>query len=239
MEAFPAGFFCEHRQDANQVFALVSYGRQSPVLVAVLKIADGGLAHRAACVFNALRESRPGPALGEEAADVERLLPEDQRPQFHMAVEQLIHRMWPKPPLSPRTIDEGPTDRFHSYEDEEERSPEDARLTELPGQVVRIWRLTELHVHDSDRVAHAATSTGRLTSRPPEGNAELLVASLAVLLDDENAIPGADKIYDEYLGSVLDPEEDELADYRPVAPPKFTTGLHADEPRWHSPRLAQ
>lgn len=234
IEAFPRGFYCEHRDDVSRVVALVSDGWQQPVLDLVLEVADAGLAHRVACVLAGLRVTPDGPAVLEEVQDVARLLPEPAREEFRVAVAHLTHLRRPKPRQSPRRIDEGHIDRFHSYEDEEQRSPELAVLAELPGKVVRIWRLTELHVFDDERFLHAAAATGRLHAEP--GDPEALPQAAAVLLDAEEGLPGADSILDTYLGAVLDPKTEELADFRPVETPEFDTGTRAQELRNRRPQ---
>lgn len=242
IEAFPLGFYCQHEEDASSVFALVVMGDRQPALTKILDIGDASLAHRVACVFNGLRVTSSAPALDEEVADVERLLPEEDRAAYRAATQQLIHRMWPSPRMSPRDIFEGPADRFHDTEDEEARSPEEARLAEIPGSVVRIWRLTELHVFDAQRALHAASATGRtgVGMRGEPTKEETLVDAVAVLLDEERGIPGADNIFDRYIGMVLDPAEDELADFRSVGSPEFTdTGWRADEPRRRTPPVTQ
>jgi hypothetical protein len=216
------------------VVALVSDGWQQPILELVLEVADAGLAHRVACALAGLRVTPDGPAVLEEVQDVTRLLPESAREEFRIAVAHLTHLRWPKPRQSPRQIDEGHIDRFHSDEDEEERSPELATLGELSGPVVRIWRLTELHVFDTERFLHAAAATGRLHAEPDDP--EVLTQAAAVLLDDEEGLPGADNILDTYLGAVLDPTTDELADFRPAETPEFDTGTRAEELRNRRPQ---
>lgn len=231
LEPFPSAFYCEHESDTSRVFALVRHGDRMQVLVRVLDVEDTNLAHRVACALNALRLTHPGPALKEEVGDIERLLPEEQRAAYRTTAQQLIHRFWPAPRMSPRTIEEGPVDQFHSEDDELERSP-DHRLAGMPGPVVRIWRLTEMHVHDPNLMLHAASSTADPTVRDEdEPDAERLVAAAGRLLggDDDPAIPGADNILDVYDGSILDPQRDELAAFREAAPPTLDTGWRSAE----------
>ena len=235
IEAFPSGFYCEHREDGSRVMALVSDGWQQQILEQVLEVPDSGLAHRVACVLAGLRVTPDGEAAAEEVQDVTRLLPQDAREAFRTAVAHLTHLRWPKPRQSTRRIDEGNIDRFNSFDDENQRSPELATLAELPGPVVRIWRLTELHVFDPERFLHAAAATGRLHTEPGEPE-EALTQAAATLLDDEEGIPGADNILDTYLGQVLDPKSDEIADFREVEAPQFETGTRVLELRNRRPQ---
>ena len=227
IEAFPLGFYCDHQQTATRVMALVKHGDRLPVLVPVVLLPDAGLAHRVACLLNGLRVSAVGPAIQEEVGDVERLLPDDQRSAFRAAVGQVTHRIWPAPPHSPRDIETGPSDRFHSSDDEEQRTP-DGKLAGLPGETVRLWRLTELHVFDRERFLHAAAATGRTQA---EHDPDQIVEAALVLLDDEAGLPGADRILDDYVGETLEVDEgDELGAFRPLTPPEFEqTGRRVGE----------
>ena len=230
IEAYPFAFYCENREGhPSAVFALVSQGGQMPVLVKTLEVEDERMSHRIACACNALTAASPGPALTEEVADIARQLPEGARSAFEQTAQRLIHRVWPSAPVSMRTIAEGPVDRFADFSDEEQRSPEQARLAEYTGPVVRLWRLTEVHVHDPDRLMDAALASGRLALEPYEQRD--LLAAAAALADDERPLPGADTVLDTYNGSVLDPERDELADFRRVQAPEFDTGWRAGEVR--------
>ena len=118
-----------------------------------------------------------------------------------------------------------------------ERSPELALLGDLSGQVVRIWQLTELHVFNPERILHAADATGRLRAAPDDSDEDLMQAA-AILLDPRTGLPGADNILDMHVAFVLDPRDDELADFRPVHPPEFDTGRQIQEFRLRRPDLA-
>jgi hypothetical protein len=224
IEAFPVGFYCEHQETTARVMALVKNGDRLPVLVPVVLVPDDGLAHRVACLLNGLRAA--GTAIQDEVGDVERLLPDDQRSAYRAAVGQLTHRMWPAPPRSPRDIEMGPPDRFHSSDDEAQRTPYE-KLAGLPGQTVRLWRLTELHVFDRERFLHAAATGPTYTEQDPDQ----IVEAALVLLDDEAGLPGADQLLDEYVGETLEADDgDELGAFRPLTPPEFEqTGWRAGE----------
>jgi len=202
---------------------MVSNGWHHPVLEAVVELYDAALADRVAASLTSVLQYSSGPALDEEISDVERLLPAAQRAAYRTAVERLAHRFWPAPQLSSRSLDEGPRDRFHSYDDEDQRSP-DAPLAELPGKVVRIWWLTESHIHDPDRLLHAAKATGRFHPEGENTDQDIVQAMACVLDDDDRGFPGADRICNQYVGEVLNSSTDELAMFRQVTLPEFQTG---------------
>jgi hypothetical protein len=67
----------------------------------------------------------------------------------------------------------------------------------MPGPVVRVWQLTELHVHDAARLVQAARASGSLQPGDedlPDASPQLLAHAAAVILsyprDEERPQPG-------------------------------------------------
>ncbi|MET9294150.1 hypothetical protein [Streptomyces sp. NPDC003077] len=96
------------------------------------------------------------------------------------------------------------------------RTPDDARLADLAGPVVRVEVLREFHVHDAQAVLKAARSAGwpLPDDEPEDDDPQDLVDAVMWLGETDREIKGADTVTDACQGMRLRPENGhEVADW--------------------------
>jgi hypothetical protein len=117
------------------------------------------------------------------------------------------------------------------------------RLIDLPGKVVRVIRMVELHINDTNRfraAAHAIGWTPADEGDLPEDDPLDLAGAAMTFADRPLNLPGADDLGSECMAEVVERYDDDVAAW---ALPgridiKFQTGWlrkHADPPASHDP----
>ncbi|MFC4913014.1 hypothetical protein [Actinomadura gamaensis] len=254
----PVDFYCEHTPSKSRVHALVSPGGGPRVLQAVLTCNDPELARNATGLLSAAWHGGEGPAVRAEAERILALLPAAPAASLRNALNSAFAGHWPAPTHSQgtgHTADAPAADLFADGEEDEDeeltpatvdalaRTPSGARLADLPGQVVRITSLIDVHVHDPKRLLAAARATGwtPLTEQDEKDPDDIVGAVMA--LADHPQIPGTDNTDNEMTGELLHPRKgDELSPWSssPITA-TFTSGwglrrppqpLHSRETRW-------
>jgi hypothetical protein len=219
---FPRDFFCEHTQAKSRVFAVLASPNRPDTLKAVLTCTDPPLAQRAASVLASLALTGGGAMIDAEAEKIHAALPAAPAASFRETCQRLRDRQWPDADASPVEWDQVRVDGEEALapalQDEEARTPSDARLAELTGKVFRIIQFAEYHVCDAERLLHAATADGW---SPPFAEDEEddpdddLLDALMHMADLAPDIPGADAICQESTGQELTVNAgDELADWQ-------------------------
>lgn len=253
----PVDFYCEHTPSKSRVHALVSPISGPRVLQAVLTCNDSELAQDATALLSAAWYGGEGPAVRAEAERILALLPAAPAASLRNALNNVFAGHWSPPPhlqSADLTVSASAADVFTDAEDEDEtlapaavdaltRTPSGARLADLPGRVVRITSLTDVHVHDQKRLLAAACATGwtPLADRDEEDPDDIVGAVMA--LADHPEIPGTDNADNEMAGELLRPRKgDELSPWSssPITA-TFTSGwnlrrppqpLHGRETQW-------
>jgi hypothetical protein len=214
-------FFCEHAAAKSRVLVLLSRAGCHDSIQAVLTCADADLAQQVAVLLRNVVEGGRGPAVQAEAERLAGLLPAAVAASLRQAVDWLFTGAWPVADHAHRDLPTPEHDDEHPHPgivDLLSRTPAEARLADLPGTVVRVFRMVEFHVHDAQRLRAAAIATGW----PPTDSDELsdddphdVLGAAMCLTDDMPTLPGADVIGVQSMGEVLraQREEDELADW--------------------------
>ncbi|MDH6580436.1 hypothetical protein [Kitasatospora sp. MAP5-34] len=174
LTASPRDFLCEHTPSKSRVLALLSHDGGPDSLQAVLTCRDPELAH---CAAELLRRtlSRAAGVLHTESVDgLCGQLPDAPASSLRQAVAHVLAGTWP---VAAGTLIAWPEGSAHEEPDQEDgvdseggdndAAPEsgapargEARLRDLPGQVVRIATLREFHVHDRQALLDAAGEQG-------------------------------------------------------------------------------
>ena len=200
---------------------LVSPGGPN-TLKAVLTCADPVLSQRAASVLIALANSGGGSAVSDDAEEIAAALPTAPAASFREACRRLRDQEWPNADAGPvrwdqfQAIDE--EDRTSTRQDEETRTPSDARLGQLIGKAFRIIQFLEYHVHDADRLLSAAAADGwsPLPDGDDQADPDPLLGAVMHMADIRHVLPGADIICQESSGEALVAAKGaELADWQP------------------------
>jgi len=124
---------------------------------------DGRRAAERVCrVLELVRVAAPGGAVLEEINEVARALPEAPRIALARAIKLLSERDWPAPARAPRTIDERPASLAA---DAEAHTPDEGRLSDMKGSVVRVCALMEVNVHDAPGCCTRPTPLAAWTAR--------------------------------------------------------------------------
>jgi hypothetical protein len=220
---FPRDFVCEHTPTKSRVFAVLASPGRPDTLKAVLTCSDPLLAERAASVLASLARAGGGPAVDAAAEGVQAALPTAPAGSFREACQRLRTRQWPQADASPvdwhdaQVRDAGNVPLV--LRDEQERTPFNARLVQLEGKVFRITRFAEYHVHDADRLLHAAMADGWIPATDDLDGIEPdddLLDALMHLLNAGPTVPGADVLSEESKGRQLTAagSGDELASWQ-------------------------
>jgi hypothetical protein len=99
------------------------------------------------------------------------------------------------------------------YTDSSLRSPSDARLKDLSGQVVRVMSLREYHVYDDRRLFEVARARGFESMADDEDDPHDIVGAVSFLADPRELLPGTDVVTETRILELLQPPDDELADW--------------------------
>jgi hypothetical protein len=240
--AVPRDFFCEHTATKSRVFALVEAAGAPASLRAVLTCNDAALARESASLLSIAWLGGPGAGLQAEAERICNTLPDAPAASLRQALGYALQGSWP--------ADEGPgivqgvtaDSSEDDVEDDEEpspmavvreaRTPEDARLADLTGKVVRVTQLLEVHVHDPERLVAAARMSGWEPLDDDFDDDPDDVVGAVMCLGTQPEIPGVDVISQEDVGELLRASAgDELTDWSttPVTA-EFSSGwrLRAD-----------
>lgn len=226
--AVPRDFFCEHSTAKSRVLALLVHPHGPACLQAVLTCRDAAAAQAAAGL---LQLAATGGGLTERqqgAADkVAAALPDAPAASFRQALEHAHTGSWPT--TAPALSSWAGHDRYDwvAGGDEEEaqpisadRTPADARLAELPGQVVRVVHMREFHIYDQDKLLAAAAAAGWEPASEQdldEDDPHDLVGAVMHDPDATSSLPGLDVLADEQEAQLLRAERgDEVADWSAV-----------------------
>ncbi|WP_433335006.1 hypothetical protein [Spirillospora sp. CA-294931] len=217
----PLAFHCEHTRAKSRVLALVSTNAGPASLQAVLTCTDAEVAASAAAVIQAAWFSGPGPAVSAQAARVLALLPDAPAASLHQCLEHAFAGTWPDRDMKPSTSrSTWGTDEIDgeivspATADCNARSAGERRLADLPGTVVRVTTMIEVHVHEPKRLIAAARTTGwtPLQDEGEEDPDDVLDAVMALVYPPE--VPGGDNVGNEMSGELLlQTQGDELADW--------------------------
>ncbi|MFC7327095.1 hypothetical protein [Marinactinospora rubrisoli] len=156
-----------------------------------------------------------------EAERVHALLPSAPAASFQEAVGHAFAGHFPDPApvcASPSVADSGiDDDREGDQAPTAVRAvgpPDDARLADLPGKLVRVTSVVELHVHEPHRLLAAARATGWTPLRGEDDQDPDDLVGAAMALAGPAMVPGADDVGNEMSGELLRPESgDELMDW--------------------------
>ncbi|WP_354642924.1 hypothetical protein [Kitasatospora camelliae] len=195
--------------------ALVGHPNGPASLQAVLTCRDHELAYRAALL---LRKALSSTTKSWQPAPAEELcarLPDAPASSLRHAVSYALAGSWPvgagcltdwleqPEDTAPDDLDGG---EDSEHEERASRTPHDARLRDLPGQVVQVITLRQFHVHEPDLLLQAAHREGwtplsveELSDDDPRD----LVGAVMWLADQGGDINGADTLTDQSSASCL------------------------------------
>lgn len=221
--AVPREFLCEHASSKSRVLVLLAHAGGPACVQAVFTCRD---AHAAQHAARLLSSAALHGALTEQqeatAHKIATVLPDAPAASFRQALERARAGVWPS--AAPALFSWPADDPFEgSSQDEPElpvsatRSPKDARLADLPGQVVRVVQLREFHVYDQAKV-RAAAAAGGWEPMPDEELGEDdphdLVGAVMFGAETTGELPGMDWLTDAQEGHLLLPARgDEVADW--------------------------
>ncbi|GAA3053133.1 hypothetical protein GCM10020229_75940 [Kitasatospora albolonga] len=234
--AVPRDFLCEHTSAKSRVLALVGHPDGPASLQAVLTCRQPELAHRAAQLLRGALHSTPATWRAQPLELLCAQLPDAPASSVRGAVAHLLAGTWPVTEGSLIPWPDSLTDAEDEEEDPQDhgsaRTPDDARLADLSGPVVRIAILREYHVHDEEALLRSAAASGwtPLPSGELDGqDPKDIVGAVMALADDGVDLAGADTISDQSTAGFLRSENGhELADWstKPVSL-HFGTGWRA------------
>jgi hypothetical protein len=218
--AVPTGFFCEHTARSSRILVMLRRPGHAPAARTVLAGLDPQVAEE---VGELLR--RAAAAERDRVADVpttaveriSRALPGEQAQALRRAVEWAAARRWPAPEDALRPLP--------AHDDHENGSPDAAqeaapRLAQLPGYVVRVARLMEVHVPDPAVFLTWMREGGwePLPAEDPDDDPDDLVGAVMSATDEVPPLMGARLVTEASHAHVLEPERgDELLDWSDVA----------------------
>ncbi len=207
------GFHCEHTPSKSRILALVHHRDGPASLQAVLTCRHPELAQQAVGI---LQQAIGSSADAWNPEQLERLcaqLPDAPASSLRSAARHALAGVWPMPAGSflkwEQTAD-GDGDVYEGNDvDAITRAvptPNDARLADLAGPVIRVEVLREFHVHDQEAVLKAARSAGwepqphdDLDGEDPED----VVGAIMWLGESDSEIEGADTVTDTSQGMRL------------------------------------
>ncbi|MFE6054940.1 hypothetical protein ACFQ6N_29675 [Kitasatospora sp. NPDC056446] len=170
----PRDFLCEHTPSKSRVLALLSHDDGPDSLQAVLTCRDPELAHHAAGLLRRTLSRAAGALHAESVDGLCGQLPDAPASSLRQAVAHVLAGTWP---AAAGTLIAWPEGSAHEEPDQEDGADseggdddvaaesgaparDEARLRDLPGQVVRITSLREFHVHDRQALLDAAGEQG-------------------------------------------------------------------------------
>lgn len=216
----PRDFLCEHTPTKSRVFAVLASPGGPNTLKAVFTCTDSVLAQRAASVLAALAQSGSGEGVDADAEEIAVTLPAAPAASFRETCRRLRDQEWPVADTASvgwSRLQPTEEEETSARQDEELRTPSDARLGQLSGKVFRIIQLLEYHVHDAGRLLTAATADGWSSLSDEEGQADPndLLDAVMYMADISREMPGADITGQRGTGEeLIAAEGDELADWQ-------------------------
>ncbi|MET8626309.1 hypothetical protein ABZW30_21570 [Kitasatospora sp. NPDC004669] len=175
LTASPRDFLCEHTPSKSRVLALLAHDDGPDSLQAVLTCRDPELAHRAAELLRRTMSRAAGVLPADSVDGLCVQLPDAPASSLRQAVAHVLAGTWPAATGTLITWPEGSAHEDPGQDDDadsegsgdndeatESGGPArgEARLRDLPGQVVRIATLREFHVHDRQALLDAAGEQG-------------------------------------------------------------------------------
>lgn len=218
------GFHCEHTPSKSRILALVHHREGPASLQAVLTCRQPELAQQAVAT---LQQAIGSSADAWKPEPLEKLcaqLPDAPASSLRNAARHALAGVWPMPPGSflkwgqiADGVDDAPDEDDADAVTRAVRTPDDARLADLAGPVIRVEVLREFHVHDQQAVLKAARSAGwePLPNEDPEGDdPQDVVGAVMWLGESDSEIEGADTVTDAAQGLRLRTEKGhEVADW--------------------------
>lgn len=223
VSAVPRTFLCEHASSKSRVLVLLVHADGPTCAQAVFTCRDARVAQYAARLLSsAAHEGALTRQQEITAREIAAALPDAPAASFRQALERARAGAWPS--AAPALFSWPDDDPFEgSVEDGPEvplsvtRSPKDARLADLPGPVVRVVQLRELHVYDQARVLTAAAAEGwepMPDEELGEDDPHDLVGAVMFAAETTGELPGMDWLTDAQEGHLLlSARGDEVADW--------------------------
>ena len=222
-EAMPTDFFCEHTAVSSRVLVMLHRPGMSPAAQTVLTDLDPQASEAVASLLRQAAEHGTSARLSAEVDTMADILPAGQASRLRQAVAQAHARSWPVPAqaLLPLSVDGGGEDIDDAASgdlgDEDDHVP---RLAELPGRVVRVARLVEMHIPDPQALLSWMRQDGwepLPAEQLPDDDPDDLVGAVQAATDDLPPLPGARPVTDTSIARLLDPAAgDELLDRSPT-----------------------
>ncbi|MEU7042824.1 hypothetical protein AB0A77_17400 [Streptomyces varsoviensis] len=196
-------FHCEHTPSKSRILALV-HRREGPAsLQAVLTCRRPELAQQAAALLQQAIRSSTDAWKSEPLEELCAQLPDAPASSLRSAARHALAGVWPMPTGSflkwEQIADDVDDDSDTDAVARAVRTPNDARLADLAGPVIRVEILREFHVHDQQAVLKAAGSAGwePLPNEDPEGDdPQDVVGAVMWLGESDREIEGADTVTD-------------------------------------------
>ncbi|OPC79548.1 hypothetical protein B4N89_00025 [Embleya scabrispora] len=228
-------FLCEHTPSKSRVMALIGTFDIPRSLAAVLTCKDKAHAHAAQRMLRRVLAARDATEGAESLRTLVAALPDAPGSSLRQAVAHAATGTWPAgtgilyvpvPEAGAQDEElEGREDAGASDEPDDTSaaaSPDEARLKDLAGSVVRIAHLREFHITDEDTLVREAMSQGwepLPASDLTEDDPRDLVGAVMTLSDSDSWIAGAETLTDQSSARLLRVQDgDELADWsaRPI-----------------------
>ncbi|GAA1988473.1 hypothetical protein [Kitasatospora viridis] len=232
LTASPRDFLCEHTPSKSRVLALLAHDDGPDSLQAVLTCRDPELAYRAAELLRRTLSRAAGARHTESVDGLCGQLPDAPGSSLRQAVAHVLAGTWP---AAAGTLIAWPEGSAHEEPDQEDgadsegsgdndAAPEsgapargEARLRDLPGQVVRIATLREFHVHDRQALLDAAGEQGwepMPADQLDEDDPHDVVGAVMWLADPPADVDGADALTERSHISLLRRNKgDEVAEW--------------------------
>ncbi|MFD5395308.1 hypothetical protein ACFWJW_13915 [Streptomyces sp. NPDC127097] len=207
------------------------------------------LGESAAGLLRRMLHTEPSPALHGELERIAASLPDAPAASLRQAAAHVAQHRWPSPhrfPVPAHPI-EPSEDTNTALAEVPPSTPHDAKLADLPGQVIRTIWLREFHVHTPERVLGAARTRGwepDPDELPDEDDPQDLLGAVLYLAEDSADIPGAHTLTDSSVSEHLRASQgDEVADWStaPVTADfgrgwRLNEAIHTDLPK-HGPTV--
>jgi hypothetical protein len=232
-------FYCERTPSKTRVSALLTRPGAPSSLHPILTCRDPLQAQAVADLLTLAARRGTTPALNDRVAQLLAVMPDAPAASFKDALAKAAAGAWP---VDPQFLPQWPEQTDEDVEATADaigamsHTSSDARLADLAGPVVRIFRLHEFHVHDVPKLL-AAAQADDWEPMPAEeldqDDLQDVVGAVMHLADAGIDIPGADWVTEASSGELLSTAQgDEVADWsrtRVVA--DFGTGWLAARPR--------
>ncbi|MFB7596239.1 hypothetical protein [Streptomyces sp. NPDC056160] len=208
------GFHCEHTPSKSRVLALVHHREGPASLQAVLTCRQPELAQQAVGILQQAITDSAGAWKSEPLEKLCAQMPDAPASSLRSAARYALAGVWPLPPgsflkweqLTEDVDDDGEEDNDADADSSAARTPDDARLADLAGPVIRVAVLREFHVHDPQAVLKAARGAGwePLPSQSPESDdPQDIVGAVMWLGESGGEIDGADTVTEATQGMKL------------------------------------